>query len=206
MNRVLLCLLTFGVLLGCARNTVTTVPNAWKNESYHGAPFEKLFILGVSKSDERRRLFEDSLARALASEGIASEASWRSLPTSDLLSAPNIGAAIAAGEFDGVLVTRLVEVDVRVKRGVDPIVGTPMYVTYRKSYDQVHDPNFFDPNADYRVETSLFSGETEQVVWMGWSVTAKPKSVEDGIDSLTRRIARTLRSEGLVATPGGRAP
>ena len=97
------------------------------------------------------------------------------------------------------MLTRLVEVDVRVKRGVDPLGGNPMYTTYRKSYDEVHDPDFFDPNADYRVETAVFSVETEQLVWVGRSVTATPKSVDDGIDSMTRKMAHTLNEEGLVA-------
>ncbi len=199
-NRLVLCLLTLGALAGCSKTTVeTTVPQTWKNASYQGPRFEKLLIMGVARFEERRRLFEDSLETSLASEDVASEASWKSLPTPELLDTAEIRNVVTAGNFDGVLITRLVDVDVKVESGNDPLSGAPMYATYRESYDEVRDPNFFDPNADYRVQTALYSAESEELVWVARSVTAKPPSVEEGIDSMTRTMARTLKEDGLVA-------
>jgi hypothetical protein len=155
--------------------------------------------MGVARFEERRRLFEDSLERALGSEGVISEASWKSLPAPELLDAAEIRDVVEVGNFDGVIITRLVDAEVKVESGVDPLAAAPMYTTYRESFDAVRDPNFFDPNADYRVQTALYSAESEELVWLATSVTAKPPSLEEGIDSLTQTMARTLKEDGLVA-------
>ena len=191
-------LLTLGALAGCSQKKETTVPQSWRNASYQGSALHKLLVIGVGKNHERRVLFEDSLVDALASEGVSAEASWKSLPKVDAIEANELRDIIVSGGSDGVLLTRFVEVDVRKKIGVDPLSANPTYTVYRKSYDEIHDPSFFDPNADYRFETSLFAVETDQLVWIGRSVTVDPESVKDGIDSLTRTVAQTLKREGLV--------
>ena len=202
-NWLLVGLLALGVVAGCSRKTETTVPQSWRSTSYQGPALQKLLIIGVGKTHERRVLFEDALVDAFASEGVVAEASWRSLPKVDPLSAEELRNTIVAGGFDGALLTRLVEVDVRKETGVDPLSASPMYTTYREHYDQAHGPSSFDPNSDYRFETSLFAVEADQLLWVGRSVTVNPTSVSDGIDSLTRTVARTLKREGLVssATP-----
>ena len=199
-TRLLVGVLALGAAAGCSRKTETTVPQSWKNTSYQGSALHKILIIAVGKTHERRVLFEDSLVDSLGSEGVVAEASWKSLPKVDPLSAEELRNTILAGGFDGVLLTRLVEVDIRKKRGVDPLSGNPMYTVYRKHYDEAHAPGVFDPNADYRFETSLFAVDTDQLVWVGRSVTTKPTSINDGIDSLTRTVARTLKQEGLVAS------
>ena len=50
-----------------ACGTVTKIPNAWRNPAHDGAPFGKIFVIGVGENDANRRLFEDRFAAVLSS-------------------------------------------------------------------------------------------------------------------------------------------
>jgi hypothetical protein len=47
-------LLAAAVLIACG--TVTKIPNAWRNPAHEGAPYQKIFVIGVGENDASRPL------------------------------------------------------------------------------------------------------------------------------------------------------
>ena len=205
MNRLFIVLLALAALAGCKKGASTTVPLAWKNPNYQGEAFKKLFVIGVAHDEGSRRLFEDTFAKAIATEGAAAQASWGHLPQSEQLTEEQVRGAIEGGDFDGVLITRLLGVD-QSEEYVPPSThtvptthyGYGYYGYYGASYAVVHEPGYFKTNTTFRLETNLYSVATGDLVWSGQSETLNPESLTDVIHSMTSAVAKKLKSEKLI--------
>jgi basic membrane lipoprotein Med (substrate-binding protein (PBP1-ABC) superfamily) len=205
VNRFLLAVLSLSALAGCNKGPSTTIPLVWKNPNYAAGSFKKLFVIGVGEDDSARRLFEDTFARAIAAEGAAAQASWGDLPKSEQLSEEEVRAAIEGGDFDGVLITRVLGVN-QSQEYVPPSThtvptsyyGYGYYGYYGASYAVVHEPGYYKTNTTFRLETNLYSVATGDLVWSGQSDTLNPESLKDVIDSMTAAVAKKLKNEGLI--------
>ena len=204
IDKLLLCLLAGAALTACSKTT-TSIPLSWRNPSYTNGGFQKLFVIGVGEDDGGRRLFEDTFARSLAEQGAAAQASWGKLPQSTQLSEEQIRGAIEGGNFDGVVVARLLKVD-ESQEYVPPSThsvptayhGYGYYGYYGTSYEVVHQPGYFKTNTTFVIETNLYSVATGDLVWSGQSETLNPESLADVIDSMTAAVAKKLKDEKLI--------
>lgn len=194
---------TFGL---CACNkSKTRIPLSWRSPAFEQTVFRKLFVIGVGEDDAGRRLFEDTFAETLAKEGASAQASWGVLPQSGRLTEEQIRGAIEGGDFDGVLVTRLLGVDQK-EEYVPPSTysvptttyGYGYYGYYGASYTMVHEPGYFRTNTTFRLETNLYSVATGDLVWSGQSETLNPESLTDVINSMTEAVAKKLKEEKLI--------
>src|SRR4029079_4138226 len=105
----------FGALFllgGCA--TTRTI-DTWKDPAFGGPAFKKVMVIGVSKSDANRRVYEDGFVRALQAAGSNGSVSYHALPESGAVSNERGNDAAAKTGSDAVLVTRVL----RVARNVD---------------------------------------------------------------------------------------
>jgi len=201
---VLLLVLAATAIVSCKENK-TTVPLTWRNPSFEQAAFKKLFVIGVGPDDGARRLFEDTFAKAVAAQGVAAQASWGSLPQSEQLTEEQVRGAIDGGNFDGVLITRVLSVD-QEQEYVPPSThtvptsyyGYGYYGYYGASYTTVHQPGYFKTNTTFRIETNLYDVKSAELVWSGQSKTVNPDSLNEVIDSMTAAVAKKLKDEGLL--------
>jgi len=192
------------LIAACSKSTVskTTIAQYDRMPGYDRVFFERLFVIGVGENEEMRRLFEDAFSRVLSDDSTYAAPSWERLPQSRLLTQTELKTAIGTGEFDGVLITRLVSVDedeeyvegktYRVQR------ARPFEGYYQGSYTVVHEPGYYERTTTYRLETNLYAASDSGLVWSAHSATVNPDSVEEGIDSLTRAVSAKLREEGLI--------
>ena len=98
------------------------------------------------ENDIKRRSFEDGFAAALGEHGIDAVPSYRILPNPERLSKDSIQQAIRGRGIQGVLVTRLVQVDEREKY-VPPTTyvqpgyyGRGLYGYYGRGYESSTSP------------------------------------------------------------------
>ena len=203
-NLTLLGLLCIVALVACA-GTKTTIPLSWRNPGYEKVVFKNLLVIGVGENDGSRRLFEDEFAEELGAEGAKATPSWSVLPQSTQLTESEVGAAVREGNFDAVVVTRVLSVDKEQEyvRGRSYSVpagyyGTGYYGYYATSYAVVHEPGYFKTNTTFRLETNLYAVSDAGLVWSGQSDTLNPSSLKDVIDSMTKAVAKKLRDERLI--------
>lgn len=81
------------------------------NPAHEGTPFQKIFVIGVAESNVNRRRFEDRFAAVLSGPRAAASPSYGALPQSHRLTEEQVRGAIEGGDYDGVVVTRLLAVE-----------------------------------------------------------------------------------------------
>ena len=199
-------------LAACSK-TSTSIPQSYRNPGYEQTVFKKLLVIGVAENEESRKAFEDAFAKAIADEGGTAQGSWSLLPKGEQLTEEEIRTAIKAGNFDGVLITRLLSVDkdqeytpastynnprTRYYSGGGGMYGRGFYGFYGTTYAQVHEPGYFETSTTIRLETNLYSAANDGLVWTGQSDTVDPESIPDARESMTTAVAKKLKEEKLI--------
>lgn len=204
-------LLALSALAACNK-TQTNITQSYRNPGFEETVFKKLFVIGVAQDHESRQAFENAFTSAIADQGGTSLASWSVLPNTEQLSEEELRAAIESGEFDGVLITRLLSVDHENTAYTAPSTynnprtryytgggwGYGFYGFYGTTFTQVHEPGYFDTSTTLRLETNLYSVATDGLVWTTQSETIDPESIADARSSISAAVAQKLKEERLI--------
>ncbi len=212
LSKLTIFLIAVSALAACSE-TKTSISQSYRNPGYEQTVFKKLFVIGVSQNQEGRQAFEDAFAKAIAAQGGSAHASWGVLPKSEQLTEEEIRAAIEGGNFDGVLITRLLAIDKEQEYTPASTYNNPKtsyyaggggyryggyYGFYGTTYAKVHEPGYFETSTTLRVETNLYSVANSGLVWSGQSETIDPESIPDARASMTAAVAKKLREEKLI--------
>ena len=202
-------------LAACSQSTTTSFSQSYRNPGYETTSFEKLMVIAVAQDQDARRAFETGLVAAISKQGGIAIPSIDVLPTEEGLTGEPLQAAVEAGGFDGVVITRLLSVDKDSEYTPPEKYHNPQtryypagpalgygyggyYGYYGTTYAEVHTPGYFETSTTLKLETSLYSVATNELVWTGQSNTVDPESVEDARASITTAVAERLQSEGLI--------
>ncbi len=194
---------------------MTQMSQSFRNPGFEETVFQKVFVLGIAPDQESRIAFEDAFVAAIEAQGGAAQASWTVLPQSTLIPDEAIYAAVTEGGFDGVLDTRVLSVDtdttfVPPRRYNQPRtryyqpgpawgMGFGGYMGfYATTFTEVHRPGYLETSNTVRLESSLYSAATNDLVWTGQSSTADPQSLAKLLASASQAVAQTLKQEGLI--------
>lgn len=206
--------IALSALAGCAKKTETnTALSVVRITEDMGAPFSNLLVVGVGRDNERRRIYEYSMVDALTAKGARAETSYRLFPQSDIIPEQQMVSAVQDGEYDAVLMTRVIWVSEqmeyvpgttrRIPSANWEVAGAPsrrfFAGAYVNSYELVHTPGYYKKKATYSVETMLFSmARNGMKVWSALSETVNPQSPETLIDEVTSVVARAMEDQGLI--------
>ena len=197
------------------KTTTTKFSQSYRNPGYEETVFKNVLVIAVAQNQESRQAFEDALSSAIGSEGGTAQASIGVLPNEEQITEDQLHAAIDAGGFDGVLLSRLVSVDkdstyTPPKKYNNPRTryypASPgwgygyggFYGFYGTTFAEVHEPGYFDTSTTLTLETNLYSVATNELVWTGRSETIDPESIEDARASVTQAVAKKLKEERLI--------
>ena len=204
MRRSILRCAVAVLLVGVACGTKTTLSNLWRSESWAGGGMQRILVIGVAETTAVRRSFEDAFATALEERKVDVVPSYELLPGNDRLSKESIEAAIAGRGIEGVVVTRLIEVDEQTTY-VPPAsyarsnyYGSGLYGYYGRTWDVVHTPGYTVSTTVVRLETHLYDAATATLVWAAHSDTFDPESSEDATDSVTKKLSSQLAADGVL--------
>jgi len=116
-----------------------------------------------------------------------------------------INQVIAHG-IDGVLVTRLV--DTRTEEVYYPPMGgyydgpfgyySRFSRYYPYAYHRVYSPGYNTTLTTVLLETNLYDGGTQQLIWSMSTDTADFASTEHLVDSVSSKVIELLRKDGLI--------
>jgi hypothetical protein len=186
---------------------VTKIPVSWRNPAREGVLYQRIFVIGVAEIDTRRRLFEDRFAAALSRKGAVASPSYGVLPRSQRLTEAEIRGAIRGGDYDAVVVTRLLGVEEKTEYVPPRTYTVPDYYYgyygyYGATWEVVHEPGYYETHRIVRLETNLYDIATGELVWSGQSETFDPDSFGT-IDSVTKAVAERLSRGGGLIIPLG---
>ena len=187
------------VALAASACSTTSLRDSWKDPAYTGGKFRQLMVLGVSKSDVDRRVFEDAFTAALRAAGAAGAQSYTVLPQSGALTNVQLAQAMQQSRSDAVLVTRVL----RVRRDVSV---TPGYVSpgfhnrgfvgwYGSTWMTSPDINVYDVMT---VESTLWNASVDKPVWSATSEVTEPGSVAKATEDLAKVLIGKLKADGMI--------
>jgi hypothetical protein len=184
---------------GCASTTLQT---EWRDPGYTGAPFRKIFVIGLSARDiTARRVFEDIMVSKLKAAGVQAFPEWQHLKGEGQAPEGDVSAAVQSTGADAVLMARLVAIDKQVQ--VSPVVVPgPAYGGWYGPYAGWYSgwyalPQIYQYDVVY-VETTLFDTKTKRLVWSGTSRTVDPASVRQEAPGFADTIIGALQQAGLL--------
>ena len=208
--KILISLMVAALLWSCS----TTMQYTWKKENFEGKKFNKILVLAISKNMKSRTLMENSVVDLLKSEGInATNALDVFTPVENLkdLTEDEIGKRIAAGGYDGVLITSLLDTRTR-----DVQVNNMSYYPYMyggyygygyrgfiySNYNHLYSDQYRQEKT-YVLETRLYdvniTDPKEAVVWAGQSEMVDPSGVESVSNSYSKQLVKALLESGAIS-------
>jgi hypothetical protein len=182
------------LLAGCA---ATTVQSRWIDPGYAAGPFRRIFVLGPGGRDvTARRVLEDVLVARLRSGGAEAVPAWQFLAHEGPADERELAAAVAAASADGMLIVRLVGIDIQTTvwptllRG--PGIGWYGIYSGWYAYPQV-------TQAEIAVsEATLFDVRSQRLVWSAVAETLNPSGVQKDAPGFADAILAALRTDGLL--------
>lgn len=156
------------------------------------AAVEKILVVAAHADLSVRGQFENSVSRALRTDGGNAEPSVYRMSGGEELTAETLTAAARGADADAVLVTRAVDVQTQ-----NPEAPTSFYEHFR-SYDGFKDPLAVAEMHTVVVRTDLYLVASQKRIWSVESTAVEKRTLAGVIDALATATAAQLRSDGLV--------
>jgi len=206
-KRIILPALLLAVILvaGCAP---TKIKDVWKKPGFAGK-VHKVYLIGVTRNDKFRQIFENELARQLKAQGVTGIPSYPELVISGNVDRETLRARLRAQGTDAVLVARLAGSEQRTAafsaREAGYGIGTaPIHAYYEEYYNSSIEVIAPGPavESDFRVVSigaNLFETESAQVVWSALTeTTASYDNREQRLREFAAMLVLKLREDGLL--------
>ena len=191
-SRALAALSLLALALGCAS---TTLEKPWIDTSFRGGPFRKLLIVGLGVAPEGRSGFENAVADALAERGLLGIGSTGYFERAEEMNREAVRAWVERDGYQGVLVTRLVNVER--ERSEMPATYTDLW-GYWGYYGGYVTPGYVVESTTVYLSTDLFDAASARVVYSVRSKSFQPGSRQEVIRELTALLVGDLTRQGLL--------
>ncbi len=205
---MIVSLIAMTFLWSCA----TTMKYTWTKENFEGKKFDKILVLTISKNLKSRTLFENTVVEYLVEDGINATNSlnvFTPVEKMEDLTEDVIEARIKEGNYDGVMVTTLIDVntqDVQVNNTSYYPMSYGYGYGYRSfiysGYGNMYAPDYYRQQKTYVLETRLYdvseSNPKEAIVWSGQSELTDPSGSESASKSYSNTLVKTLMESGTI--------
>lgn len=205
---VLVLALTFFLLQGCSDTRVTGV---WKKSNFAGEPFQYILVVGLTKDQSNKNIWEDIMADQLQQNGVKAMTSTKCLPGDTDITKEEILDCVRKQGMDAVLVTRLV--DAIQEKGYYPATGGysgrsyygggrhGYYNNFGSYYDTVYRPGYTTTFTTVLLETNLYDVATQDLIWNMSSDTFDPASTNKLALGVSKKVIQTLQKDNLIRQP-----
>lgn len=193
------------LLSGCA---TTKVKNTWKHPQLTHK-IKRVYLIGVTRNDKFRRIFENELVRQLKTQGVTGIPSYPDLVISGDIDREALRARLRAQGTDAVLVARIAGKEQRsaaysaAESGYG--VGTaPINVYYDEYYNSSVTIVAAGPAAENEyqlvsIRASIFETESAQVIWsMLTETSAGDDNREQRLREYTGVVMKKLQEDGML--------
>jgi hypothetical protein len=189
----------------------TTVKESWVKPGY-ADKVENVYLIGIAKEEDFRRLFEDAFKRQLSGQGIQAIVSHNDLPKNQESNRDNIIKAMTANGCDSVLLTKMIRK--RKEAGttgpglqVVQVAPVPLYVDpwysdwgayYNQSYSVIDIQPTTPGTVTLTIESVLYDLKTEERIWSAQLETVKERDIKHMIQDYVEAVTRNLKEKGLI--------
>ena len=193
---------------------------SWSSPDYKGQ-IKNVYIVGISKNELNRRIFEDTFGRNLSSLGVKSVSSYQSLPKDQETNRDVIREAMTTNGCDSILLTKLI--GQRSETVTNPGYATGGYSSgygrggyggrggrggyggrggwgnyYGRSYDVTYMPSTTTDFVILTIESVLYDLKTEEMIWSAQLETVVEGSIEKMVQDFVNTVSKDLTEKGLI--------
>ncbi len=183
-------------LIAAAACSSTKLNSVWADPNYTGGAFRKLMIIGLGATEGGRAAFENSLADAFLKQGVMGVSSTGYFASASDMTREGVRSWVERDGYQGVLVSRLVDVD-RQYQVVEPTY-TDLWGYWGYYGTVMTSPGYVSEQTTLRITTDLFDAATGKVVYTAESKSFDPGSREQAIRELTALLDEDLTKRGLL--------
>jgi len=193
-------ILTF---FGCS-NTVVT--GSWADPHYSGQ-IKNVFIVGVTRNDANRRIFEDQFAKKLQGAGIKAHVSYDDLPDLKVANKKMISQKISTYNADSVLITRILGRQAKEeffpgilhRSKYSPDSYSSRWDTfYDRSFDVLYEPPSVMAYELITLESNLYDSKTGDLIWAAQLETVKDEKIARTITDFITSVSNDLKEKGIL--------
>jgi hypothetical protein len=180
-------------ILLAACSSAPSISNQWKDPSWSGPPASNVFVLGISKSDTHRRIFEDTFVQQLQAAGVKAEQSYTQIPAGD--STAKLADVIKSSGADALLATRVQRVQQKVNVTPSGPGWGGFYGWYGGAWAATPDVNQYEV---VTLETTVWDARTQKVVWTVTTESIGTNDIPKAVQNLASTLIPKLKSDGVI--------
>jgi hypothetical protein len=204
----LAAILCMSMVCGCSK---TTLSGSWRNPDYLQA-VKTIYIVGVSRQETNRRIFEDEFGRLLEKYGLRTFSSYRDLDNVKDVGQDLIMEKVRANGADALLMTRILgkhtEEVVHPARIYGPgfppwgYYPRPYYRNYwdfyERRYDMIYEPARVTRFEVITLESNLYAAATGELIWSAQLETVMEGTIEAMIRDFIEVVTKDLLDQGVI--------
>jgi hypothetical protein len=197
--KLFVLLLISAAFLFASCTTTTVMTDVWKDKTYKGKP-QKIAVIMVAKSPERRNLFEDRFSGELEARGNNAFQSYTIIPMEQLRDKELVKSKIISSGADTVLISRLVDTKTIESYNPGMIYVVPdSYNDWWGYYALVFADHGYTGNvAVTYVETNVYDVKTKKLIWSGHSKTERTEGDQELITAFIKVMIKKLASDKII--------
>lgn len=191
-------------MLAAACSRPTQVDSGWDESRAGSGPYNNILVVGVTESSRQRRRFENTLAKKLEKDDVNVWASNQVMPEKTELNSDSVAAAVSAQAANIVIVTRLVNSEIRTKQVPE---RTEIKTNRRRGsvvdfvrydYDEYEESAYIEVRSTVSVLTDVYDTKNGKLIYQMKTTTFDKETDFEILDELTTAIVRRLRKDGVT--------
>jgi len=182
----------FGAALLAACSTLS-VSNQWKDPSWPGPPASNVLVMGITKSDTYRHLFEDTFVQQLQSAGIQAEQSYSQIPSG--AASEKLSDVVKATGAQVILTTRVQRVEQKINVTPSGPAWGGFYGWYGGAWASTPDVTQYDA---VTLETTAWDVRTQKVIWSATTEGVGTGNIPQATQDLAKTIIPKLKADGVL--------
>ncbi|MDR3446617.1 hypothetical protein [Dyella sp.] len=181
-----------GAVLLAACSTFS-VSNQWKDPSWPGPPAGNVLVMGITKSDTYRHVFEDTFAQQLQAAGVQAEQSYSQIPAG--AASEKLTDVIKATGAQVILTTRVQRVEQKLNVTPSGPGFGGFYGWYGGAWASAPDVTQYDA---VTLETTVWDVSSQKVIWSVTTEGVGTSNIPQATQDLAKTIIPKLKSDGII--------
>lgn len=205
---VITWMILLALISACSNTTVTGV---WKKSDYTGPAFTSVLVIALTENKTNRDIWEDKMATQLSQTGVKAFTSNKVFAGDEEITKEEVLDYVRKNGIEAVLITRLVDIEKEkayyppTTNYVGSYYGGASYGYYNsfgsyypRAYNTVTTPGYTATLTTVLLETNLYQSSSQDLVWSLSSETFDPRSVNELVESVGAKLAKSLQENGLI--------
>lgn len=199
-KNVYFVLMSMVLVLGISSCASTSLTQSWKQPELEDQTFEHLLIIGVSDSQQTRRIYENHFVEQLAKRKIRATPSYSLIDSKQIINRETVVNAVRNTDIDSALVTYLVSVDNEVIYHDSPL---------NPGYSGSPDANMISAtlitnrgrssNSEViSLKSDFYDVTAESMLWSAQTRTVAPDSIDQTIIEVTELLINKLFDDDIL--------